>query len=301
MANDLIDITLLSLYDKRLKTVSSILQRATSYVKGDIVHYNGKYMRCTVAGTSSVDRLTALDTANVGDSVVDGTVTWKVFDPFTGGAMFDWQSSKSYNVGDLVVYNDLIYRCIVSNSDVVFTSSNWSLIGSRGVTNWEPNKTYSVNNLVMHESELYICIANNTSTTNFEDDVASWLKLSSASGSGYKQINKLDIKAPQSVEITINKTKTFALPPVEVLKLDKGETDVIQNQFDFSAGDGSKFEIDGVVAKNSPYIIFDGTVRPNHTYSYKLGDATKMVSGYYLESEEVDFSKFKVIDGVSLT
>ena len=301
MANDLIDVTLLSLYDKRLKTVASLLQRNTNYVKGDIVRYNGKYIKCKTAGTTDKSRLTALDTANIGNSLTDGTVTWEVFDPFTGAGISDWESSKSYSIGDLVIYNNSIYKCISNNSDIAFTSSNWNLIGDSGVTNWESNKTYLVNDLVMYESELYICIKNNTSTTNFEDDIDNWLKIISASSGVYKQVNKLDVKAPQSIEIAINKTNTFALPPVEVLKLDTGETDVTQNQFDFSAGDGSKFEIDGIVAKNSPYIIFDGMARPNHEYGYALGTATKMVNGYYLESEEIDFSKFKVIDGVSLT
>ena len=295
---NVIDLDLLNKYTDLLGTRLSLLKRNASYAKNDLVQRDGKYLLCMVSGTT-VSTTLNLSSVEIGDVITDGTVTWKVIDPFAG--ISDWKSSKSYSIGDLVIYNNSIYKCISNNSDVAFTSSNWNLIGDSGVTNWESNKKYLVNELVMHESELYICIKNNTSTTNFEDDIDNWLKIISASSGVYKQVNKLDVKAPQSIEIAINKTNTFALPPVEVLKLDTGETDVTQNQFDFSAGDGSKFEIDGIVAKNSPYIIFDGMARPNHEYGYALGTATKMVNGYYLESEEIDFSKFKVIDGVSLT
>lgn len=296
---NVIDLDLLNKYTDLLGTRLFLLKRNTAYVKNDLVQRDGKYLLCMLAGTTASTTLN-LSSVAIGNNITDGTVTWEVIDPF-GPSITNWEQNKSYKQKDLVIYNNLIYQCISNNSDIAFTSSNWNLIGSRGVTNWESNKTYLINDLVMHESELYICITNNTSTTNFEDDVDNWLKIISASSEVYKQVNKLDITAPQSIEIPISKTKTFALPPVEVLKLDKVETDVTQNQFDFSVGDGSKFEIDGVVANKSPYIIFDETARPNHEYEYSLGTATKMVEGYYLESKEIDFSKFKVINGVSLT
>lgn len=259
---NVIDLDLLNKYTDLLGTRLSLLKRNASYAKNDLVQRDGKYLLCMLAGTTASTTLN-LSSVEIGDVITDGTVTWEVFDPFTGAGISDWESSKSYSIGDLVIYNNSIYKCISNNSDIAFTSSNWNLIGDSGVTNWESNKTYLVNDLVMYESELYICIKNNTSTTNFEDDIDNWLKIISASSGVYKQVNKLDVKAPQSIEIAINKTNTFALPPVEVLKLDTGETDVTQNQFDFSAGDGSKFEIDGIVAKNNPYIIFDGMARPN--------------------------------------
>lgn len=217
-----------------------------------------------------------------------------------GSQIKNWESEKEYAIGDLVIYNSMIYQCKTANSDIVFTKSNWNELGYNGVTTWESSKVYTINNMVMHDGDLYICITNHTSTVNFEDDSVNWKNITSSSGNTYLQVNKLDITAPQTLEIAINKTNTFLRPPLEILKLNAGESDITQNQFDFSAGDGSKFTIDGVTAKDSPYIIFDGVAKVNHNYTYELEEPVQMVDGYYSETDYIDFSKFKVIDEVSL-
>jgi hypothetical protein len=120
-------------------------------------------------------------------------------------------------------------------------------------------------------------------------------------GSGlWQQVTKLNVTAPIDVKIDIPYTDTFILPPVEVLKYIPGTSDVTVNEFTFSGGDGSRFEVDGVTASESPLVTFDGVVKPNHDVKYPFGNAVKMVNKYYSESAEIDLDAFKIVSEVSL-
>ena len=67
-----------------------------------------------------------------------------------GGARIeDWVASEQYEVGDFVIYDAVLYKCLVSNSDATFTQSNWQAISKDGVTEWETNKIYAMYDLVM--------------------------------------------------------------------------------------------------------------------------------------------------------
>jgi hypothetical protein len=85
-----------------------------------------------------------------------------------------------------------------------------------------------------------------------------------------------------------------------VLKYVSGTTDVTVNEFTFNGGDGSRFEVDGVTASESPLVTFDGVVKPNHDVKYHFGSAVKMVNKYYAESAEIDLDAFKIVSEVSL-
>jgi hypothetical protein len=45
-----------------------------------------------------------------------------------GTKINDWVASTSYKVGEYIVKDSLLYRCVSANSDAVFTTSNWTLI-----------------------------------------------------------------------------------------------------------------------------------------------------------------------------
>lgn len=44
----------------------------------------------------------------------------------------DWVASTSYSVGDLVLYNNTVYKCITANSDAQFTDTNWDVVCKDG-------------------------------------------------------------------------------------------------------------------------------------------------------------------------
>lgn len=45
-----------------------------------------------------------------------------------GGELITWISGNSYVVGDIVVYNNLIYKCKEDTSDTTFDPTKWEQI-----------------------------------------------------------------------------------------------------------------------------------------------------------------------------
>lgn len=39
-----------------------------------------------------------------------------------------WVSGTTYAVGDMMVYNNILYKCTIANSDTEFTASNWEIV-----------------------------------------------------------------------------------------------------------------------------------------------------------------------------
>lgn len=216
----------------------------------------------------------------------------------------DWASSKEYKVGDFVIRNDILYECITDNNDATFNSAKWKPISKEGINAWQSNKQYALYDLVVEDEELYMCISPHTSSSDFQTDLDAerWKLIGGGGGSGgdWNQVTKMNVVAPLDVDINIPYTNTFKRPPVEVLKYEQGTTDITTNVLNFGVGDGSKFEVDGVTAKDSPLITFDGVAKPNHDILYPFGTPTQMVNKYYSESEEIDLDDFKVVGEVSL-
>ena len=213
----------------------------------------------------------------------------------------EWTSSCYYVQGAIVEYNNKIYKCKTTNSDVAFTESNWTNIGGgSSVEEWKPKKQYNNNDLVINDNKLYLCIQKNMSTDSFEDDADYWLLLSATEHNNYGQVNKLGAKKGDTFDVSVQKTATFSFPPVEVLKLSGVTKGVSKNVFDYDSGDGKRFTINNTIASKSKFIIFDGVAKPNNEYKYALGDYTKMTTNYYRVSEEIDPSEFKTFEKVEL-
>ena len=213
----------------------------------------------------------------------------------------EWTSSCYYAQGAIVEYNNKIYKCKTTNSDVAFTESNWTNIGGgSSVEEWKPKKQYNTNDIVINDNKLYLCIQKNMSTDSFEDDSNYWLLLSATEHNNYGQVNKLGAKKGDTFDVSVQKTATFSFPPVEVLKLSGVTKGVSKNIFDYDSGDGKRFTINNTIASKSKFIIFDGVAKPNNEYKYALGDYTKMTTNYYRVSEEIDPSEFKTFEKVEL-
>ena len=213
----------------------------------------------------------------------------------------EWTSSCYYVQGAIVEYNNKIYKCKTTNSDVAFTESNWTNIGGgSSVEEWKPKKQYNTNDIVINDNKLYLCIQRNMSTESFEDDTNYWVLLSATEHNNYGQVNKLGAKKGDTFDVSVQKTATFSFPPVEVLKLSGVTKGVSENIFDYNSGDGNKFTVNNAVANKSKFIIFDGVAKPNNEYKYALGDYVKMTTNYYRISEEIDPSEFKTFEKVEL-
>jgi hypothetical protein len=117
---DVIDFNLLKEYDSTLKDVLGVWQKEKSYSADEIIQYKGNYLKCTTAGTSGT---TTLDftSVEVGDTLTDGTVTWEVISvsgipESSGNGLNFWQASTEYEVDDIVVYNNIVYKCITAHT-----------------------------------------------------------------------------------------------------------------------------------------------------------------------------------------
>lgn len=123
-----------------------------------------------------------------------------------------------YDVDDLVVYDDKIYRCITANSDFVFDTNKWVEVSpSIGVPYWTAGEDYPNNTVVLYGRNLYRAITNVVNATDNPQISSDYQLLSPpiiepyASGQNYSP-NQAIIKdnnlyvAKQSI---INSSSTF--------------------------------------------------------------------------------------------
>lgn len=137
----------------------------------------------------------------------------------------DWQPAIKYVKDNVIINNQIIYRCTashISNSfDDDLKNGLWEQISSSGG--------------------------------------------SGGSNAEYKQITKLNITAPKTELISINVTNTFAKAPCEILKFVEGENDVVVTLCDFDNSDSTDFEanefltFDGNMSLKTIYDITVGT------------------------------------------
>jgi len=328
---------------------SIVRQNNHLYNKDEIVRFNDVWIRCVLGGTTASTPPT-LETEEIGTTITDGNVSWEIIGLlYSSNKILDWKPKKGYNKGEMVYYDDILYRakanitsgtdftqeqsnwelvctqipewtsscyyvqgaiveynnkiykCKTTNSDVAFTESNWTNIGGgSSVEEWKPKKQYNTNDIVINDNKLYLCIQRNMSTESFEDDANYWVLLSATEHNNYGQVNKLGAKKGDTFDVSVQKTATFSFPPVEVLKLSGVTKGVSENIFDYDSGDGKRFTINNTIASKSKFIIFDGVAKPNNEYKYVLGDYTKMTTNYYRVSEEIDPSEFKTFEKVEL-
>lgn len=92
----------------------NVIKRSYDYAKGDIAYSNKipswAFLECTVPGTSSDGwYFPEPSEIKVNDTIVDGTVTWKVRKIGSGSSAWFRQASTVYAVGDMRCYESLPY------------------------------------------------------------------------------------------------------------------------------------------------------------------------------------------------
>lgn len=103
-----------------------------------------------------------------------GRVEGIKFEQGNGNPIQDWVANTAYVVGNLVVYNNLIYQCTTANNDSTFNSANWKVIGGgTSINDWVTAKSYAVGDFVKYNNVIYVCNTAHTSTT-FTADKSKW-------------------------------------------------------------------------------------------------------------------------------
>lgn len=165
----------LTRYDKLLKTNVKILARDTSYTVGEIVQKENNYLKCITAGTTDTSALSI--TGNYGTILTDGTVDWQIIDYYNETKVFNWQDGIVYEVGRIVLYDGIFYRCIVSHTaNTTFDNTKWEKVGidydlPPKVYDWEANTDYLQYQLVLYNENVYRCNRSHTSGNLFNATV----------------------------------------------------------------------------------------------------------------------------------
>lgn len=230
-------------------------------------------------------------------------------DQITLGYIADWQPERYYSQYEVAIQGVSILRCVTPHtSETNFSSveaNNWETIASKGavISAWKPNTPYGLDEAVVYEDSIYLSNSDHISGETFTGDMQvgqeKWRPLNSGGSFGeLKQVTRLGMVGTQLVEIAINNTLTFNLPPVEILKFTPGLQDQIIAEFNFSAGDGEKFIIDEQSAELSEFVTFDGTVHPNNDYASQMVKVDAFTgSGQYSE-DNIDDDIYKSIESV---
>lgn len=206
--------TVLSLADLLFdSTKIDIWLSSFDYKRGQVALYNNCLYRCKTPHTSSnsfdldasywqevkasiglwkplvyyyVDDIVVNDgliyknnVAHVSDSTFSSTeeVNWELIGG--AGGVSPWQSNESYNKGQLVVNDGIIYKVKskhTSSSSFSADIANWDILNA-GLNDWATSIYYPVGIVVLANNKIYQCKSAHTSTT-FTADIANWQEIS---------------------------------------------------------------------------------------------------------------------------
>ena len=186
---------------------------SSNYKRGQVALYNNCLYRCKTPHTSSssfdldaslwqevkasiglwkplvyyyVDDIVVNDgliyknnVAHVSDSTFSSTeeANWELIGG--AGGISSWQSSETYNEGQLVINDGIVYRVNskhTSSSSFSADIANWDILNA-GLNDWATSVYYPVGIVVLANNKIYQCKSAHTSTT-FTADIANWQEIS---------------------------------------------------------------------------------------------------------------------------
>jgi hypothetical protein len=143
------------------------------YNLGDIVRYGGFTYLCIESHESAEEFNSGLELDQQKWQLINTSDRWTT----------DWIVNQKYILGDIVKYDNIVYRCVVehvSTNDIDLgleeNQTDWQIVNS-GIEykfDWQPNFKYKTNNIIKKNSTLWISIDNHISTENFENDSDNW-------------------------------------------------------------------------------------------------------------------------------
>lgn len=152
-----------------------------SYVQGDIVRVesckSNQYYLCVTNGISG----TTEPTNDITGSIVnDGTAQWKVCiigDSEASASVDIFRGGLSYTKGQLVLYNEVLYRCKVAHvaaATMELDEDKWQQVDA-SLQPWKTATYFLVNDLVVYNDVIYKCTTAHTSGYTF--DYTKWIPL----------------------------------------------------------------------------------------------------------------------------
>lgn len=152
-----------------------------SYSKGDVVRTesckSNQYYLCVTNGISGATE----PTNNITGSVVDdGTAQWKVCilgDSEASAAVDIFRGGMAYNKGQLVLYNEVLYRCKVGHVAAMtmeLDADKWQQVDA-SLQPWKQTVYFFENDIVVYDNVIYKCTTAHTSGYTF--DYTKWTPL----------------------------------------------------------------------------------------------------------------------------
>ena len=140
------------------------------YKIDDFVLQGGNLYKCTADHTSN----------DFETEITNWEITIKGFEDNGDIIITEWLSGETYKVDTFVLHEKCLYKCIVENSDIDFTDTNWELIldgttCEKGIVinEWAVGIDYEVEDYVINNNCLFKCITAHTSA-DFETEIANW-------------------------------------------------------------------------------------------------------------------------------
>lgn len=148
-----------------LKTSVRIWSPSVYYYENDTALVDGSLYLCI--------------TAHVSESTFNSTeeTYWEVIGG--AGGISVWQDNKSYNEGQLVSYNNILYKANSKHTSTASFSAdiaNWDIVNA-GLNSWATSVYYPAGMIVIANNKIYQCTKAHTSTT-FTADEANWQEIS---------------------------------------------------------------------------------------------------------------------------
>lgn len=148
-----------------IKTSVRIWNPSVYYYENDTALVDGSLYLCIIA--------------HVSESTFNSTeeTYWEVIGGASGISV--WQDNKSYNEGQLVSYNNILYKANSKHTSTASFSAdiaNWDIVNA-GLNSWATSVYYPVGIVVLANNKIYQCRSAHTSTT-FTADIANWQEIS---------------------------------------------------------------------------------------------------------------------------
>ena len=247
-----------------------------NYRSGEMVYYNNRLYRAPFA----------IAKANTFQS------DWVLVN--NGSFAQDWISGKQYYKNEVVFYAGKLFRAKKDTQSNYFKEEEWeSLFQAVLMSDWKQNVFYEKGDIIVHNGQIWRAGSKHTSSLEF--DANKWESLSGGgvgSAAGWKQITKLNVSSGEKVRIQFPETLTFCLPPIDVLQLVPGASNVILNQYTFDNVDNNRFNY------NEGKVIFDGKSRCNTEYNIVMTTPQPLGNGFISISNEIDFNDYNNIDDI---
>lgn len=296
ISNGYLDTTGLAYYHNKIVEYinknSSVRQNNRLYNKDETVKFNNVWIKCTKGGTTA-STPPILQSEDIGTTITDGSVSWEIIGLlYSSNKILDWKPKKGYNKGEMVYYDDILYRAkanITSGTDFTQEQNNWELVCTQ-IPEWTSSCYYVQGAIVEHNNKIYKCKTTNSDVAFTE---SNWTNI----GGGSSVEEWKPKKQYNTNDIVINDNKLYLCIQRNM------STESFEDDSNYwlllSATEHNNYgQVNKLGAKKGD--TFDVSVQKTATFSFppvevlKLSGVTKGVSKNIFDYDSGDGKRFTI-------